>query len=106
MLNPEQIYAEIVKSGSDWADKDAAATILEETKKTVFAELFNQQPEGSIGVREYAASADPVYKLHVVNMVNARKEANRAKVRFDGAKLLADLRRSEESTRRAELKGA
>lgn len=107
-LNPEQIYGEIVKAGEDWADKDAAASILEETRKTVLAELMNSTGTllTSMAAKESAALADPVFRLHVTNMVNARKEANRARVRFDGAKLLAELRRSEESSRRAELRGA
>lgn len=106
-FKPERIYQRIIEAGDDWADKDAAATILEETKKTVHSEIFNGQPQGmAIGAREHAANADPAYKLHVINMVTARKEANKAKVRFDGAKLLADLRRSEESTRRAAMRAA
>lgn len=104
-LNPAEIYGQIVKTGDDWADKDAAATILEETKKTVLAELMNQL-EGSIAAREAQALADPVYRWHVTNMVNARREAHKAKVRFDGAKLLADLRRTEAATQRAEMRGA
>lgn len=106
-FNAETIYAEIVKAGEDWADKDAAAAILEETKKTVLAELMNGQPSNlSMAAKESAALADPVYRLHVTNMVAARKAAHKAKVRFDGAKLLADLRRSEESSRRAEMRAA
>lgn len=106
-FSPAAIYAEIVRTGDAWADKDAAAAILEETKKTVHSEIFNSQPQTlSVSVREHAANADAAYKLHVINMVTARKEAHKAKVRFDGAKLLADLRRSEESTRRAAMRGA
>lgn len=105
-LKPEEIYGKVVEAGETWADCDAAASILEETRKTVLAELMNQSQASSMAAKESAALADPVYRLHVTNMVNARKDANRAKVRFDGAKLLAELRRSEESSRRAELRGA
>lgn len=102
-----KIYAEIVKAGDDHADKDAAATLLEETKGTVLAELIVRQDQSlSVAAREYIAKADAVYRLHVVNMVEARRVANRAKVRFDGAKLLGDLRRSEESSRRAAMRAA
>jgi len=106
-LNAETIYGKVVEAGETWADTDAAATLLEETKSSVLAELFVKQPQDlSIAVREHNAKADPVYRLHIVNMVNARQAANRAKVRFDGAKLLAELRRSEEATQRAGMRNA
>jgi hypothetical protein len=35
--------------------------------------------------------------------VTARKAANKARVRYDSARVLAELRRSQESTRRAEM---
>jgi len=103
MLNPDQIVRNIVSAGEDWADKESAADLLEETKRTVLAELMNQQPASmSVAAKEQVALADSAYRLHLTNMVSARKEANRARVRYDALKVLAELRRSEESTRRAE----
>ncbi len=102
MLNPDQMYQEIVKAGEDWADKESAADLLEETKKSVLAELVNDAPGSTVAAKEQAALADPAYKLHLKTMVAARKEANRARVRYDAARVLAELRRTQESTRRAE----
>jgi hypothetical protein len=101
-MKPEAIYDAIVKAGEEWSDLDAAATLLEETKKSVMAKLINEA-EGSVNAREYKALADPIYRKHVEGMVTARKQANKARVRYDSAKILAELRRSEESTRRAEM---
>lgn len=102
MMDSEQIYNRLVKAGEEWADLDAAASLLEETKKSVMAKLINEA-EGSVNAREYKAMADPEYTKHVEGMVTARKQANKARVRYDSAKILAELRRSEESTRRAEM---
>lgn len=101
-IDAEHIHAALVKTGEEWADLDAAATLLEETKKSVMAKLINEA-EGSVNAREYKALADPEYRRHVEGMVTARKSANKARVRYDSAKTLAELRRSEESTRRAEM---
>lgn len=98
---PEAIYKQLLQAGEDWADKQAAADVLEETKKTVLAELM-QGFMGSTAERERNALADPAFKLHVVKMNAARKEANRARVKYDSAKVLAELRRTQESTRRIE----
>jgi hypothetical protein len=102
MLDTDKIYEQLVRAGEEWADLDAAATLLEETRKSVVAKIVNDG-EGSIAGREYKALADPEYKRHVESMVAARKIANRARVRYDSARTLAELRRSEESTRRAEM---
>lgn len=101
-LDAETVYATLVKAGEEWADADAAASLLEETKKAVIAKLINEA-EGSVNAREYKALADPEYRKHCEGMVTARKAANKARVRYDSAKVLAELRRSEESTRRAEM---
>jgi hypothetical protein len=101
-FDPEAIYGRLVEAGEDWADKEAAAEILEENKKTILAEIMAGF-QGSTAERERNALADSAYKLHLKNMVAARREANRARVRYDSMKVLAEMRRTEASTRRAEM---
>lgn len=100
-FDPEAIYRRLNDAGDEWADANAAAEILEETKKTVLAELMGGY-QGSNAERERTALADSAYRLHLVNMVKARREANRARVRYDSVRVLAEMRRTQESTRRAE----
>lgn len=101
-FDPEAIYRRLEAAGDDWVDKNAAAEMLEETKKSLLAELMNKSLLSSVSARESCALADPVFRLHVTNMVTARKEANRARVRYDSVRVLAEMRRTQESTRRAE----
>ena len=100
-FDPEAIFRRLEDAGNDWADKNAAAEILEETKKTLLAELM-QGFQGSNAERERIALADTTYKHHLRTMVAARREANRARVRYDSVRVLAEMRRTQESTRRAE----
>lgn len=102
-MDADAIYNSLVKAGEEWSDLDAAASLLEETRKSVLAKLMNECQAASIGAKEMIALADEEYRAHVATMVTARKVANRARVRYDSAKVLAELRRSEESTRRAEM---
>lgn len=101
-MDPEKIHTALVQSGESWADAEAAASILEETRKSVMAKLINEA-EGSVAAREYKALADPEYREFVEGMITARKAANKARVRYDSAKILAELRRSQEATRRSEM---
>lgn len=108
-LDPDRVYHALVQAGEEWAEKQAAADLYEETKATVLAELKNQvQAESgteklSEAARETKARAMPEYRLHLTKMVAARKEANISRVRYDAQKMLAELRRTEASTRRAEM---
>lgn len=103
-FDPDKIRERLAEVGEDWADKDAAANLLEETKKTLLAELMLSADASTKADREMKALADPAYKLHITNMVVARKEANKARVRFETGKMWAELRRSQESTRREEMR--
>jgi hypothetical protein len=102
-FDPDKIRERLAQVGEEWADKDAAANLLEETKNSLLAELMNTANASSEAERKRIAQADPAFKLHLANMVTARKEANRARVRYETGKMWAELKRSVESTKRAEL---
>ena len=103
-MDVDKIASELLKMGTEWADKEAAASALEESRKSVRAQIaVSYVAEGnSAAASELRAEAAPDYKAHITSMVNARKEANKAKVRFDVSKIKVDLYRSAEATRRAE----
>lgn len=102
-MDPEKIYDSLVRAGEEWAEMEAAASLLEETRKSVLAKAMQDAEGTTIASREMNALASDTYADFVNGMVNARKAATKAKVRYDSAKVLAELRRSQESTRRAEM---
>ena len=105
ILDADKIYSELIAAGDDWADKDAAAGILEETKRSILAQLtIDRDDSVSRLEREQLALAGPVYRGHIIAMCEARKIANKAKVRYQAIQTLAELRRSQESTRRQEMR--
>ena len=103
-FDPDKIRERLAEVGEEWADKDAAANLLEETKSVLLAELMLAADGTSKADREMHAKANAAYRLHITNMVTARKDANRARVRFETGKMWAELRRSQESTRREEMR--
>ncbi len=102
-MEPEKIYESLVSAGEDWADAEAAAALLEETRKSMLAQCMQDADGSSIASKEMNALASAEYQSFLRGMVTARKAANKARVRYDSAKVLAELRRSQESTRRAEM---
>ncbi len=102
-LDPERIYNHLLAAGHDWADRKAAAELLEETKKSVLSKMKTQLgADKSDAAAETLALCSQEYRTHVASMVEARRLADRAKVLYDSLQALMELRRSEESTRRAE----
>lgn len=105
-LDPEKIFLELEKAGNSWSDLNAAADILERAEKSLLSGIMlDKMQDGTktVSKAEAEALASPTYQEHITQSIEARRLANRAKVRFDALKMLAELRRSEESTRRAEI---
>lgn len=100
-FKPDDIYRELVERGHDWSDKNAAADLLEELKKPELARLANECNEASQSAKEAFAQRHPDYRAHVENMVEARRVANRAKVDYAAANVLAGLRQTEAANERA-----
>jgi len=102
-LDPDKIYTHIMEAAKVWVSDDEEARRLRKLDKVILAEITNQQDQAlSHAVRSSLAIGSPQYRLHVTNMVAAQTKANMSRARYDAARSLAELRRSQESTRRAE----
>ncbi len=102
-FDPDKIYAKLMSAGDDWADKKAAAELLEETKKSVLSKVKTELgKDKSDAASETLALCSQEYREHVRSMVEARRLADRARVLYDNLNTLMELRRSEQATRRAE----
>lgn len=106
MLDPEKIYVEVTAAGEDWADKKSAYEALDDNTKSVLSEISGRYLDAgeTIGKAEIHALSSKDYREHLVSLSKARHEFLRAQVKYDSLRMLAELRRSEESSRRAEMK--
>ena len=102
-FTPETLAEEMRKRGDLWADLEAAAQAMEDTKHSILAECMADWPEDSNAAAETKARRDPRYKKHVLDMVEARRKANRAKVAYDVIRSYEGLSRTTEATKRAEM---
>lgn len=106
-FDPTKIYHEVVSAGEEWADKKSAYEALDGATKSVLADLTAEYKIAHASTRadaEMRALGCTTYRDHL-NAVNAaRKEFLRAQVKYNGLTMLAELRRTQESTRRAEMR--
>jgi len=108
MLEPNKIYERLTQEGEAWADKHAAAEILDGTLKQVLSKCVIEYREGGcpVGESEHRAHIDPRYIEARTLTAAARQEANRAKVRYKAAEAWFDALRTAEATHRAAAKAA
>lgn len=102
-FDPDKIAHELAKAGEEWANAEAAASQLEELKKVVLSQCKLSSSEKSDAAKETEATASPEYRTHIIGMVEARKVANLKKARYLTMKTWAELKRTEQSNRRAEM---
>lgn len=100
----DQAVDEVERLGLIWADADAAAEALEDSRKSVFAEcLLAVADAKSVGEREARASIDPRYERHLKALEVGRKTRNRARVSFDVMKIRIEIWRTKSATQRAAM---
>jgi hypothetical protein len=103
-MDANELYYKLTQAGDDWADKQAAYNVLDDTKNAVLAQLTLKSEAPSVAAREIEAKASKEYTEHVKKTQDAMKAALKAKVNYESIKIWIELKRSEEATRRAEMK--
>lgn len=82
-MNQNELYQKLVELGDDWADKECAASMLEEARKSLISQIATTEYANESAVKaEMLARASRKFKDYIVKMCKARKEANKAKIRY------------------------
>ena len=98
MSKGTDVYSALVAAGDAWADAQFEAQQLEDTEKTFLYQLAHNlvQLKGmSMAAAEKEARASADFHSFVINKCEVRRHANKARVRYDAQKVLADWRRTE-----------
>jgi len=100
-MKPLDLHERLVTKGTEWAEADYRASCLEETKKTLLAQLMQKSTLSSSAAKETEAMATEEYETHITGMCEARFLANKAKVEYDSAKAFVELLRTQAANERA-----
>lgn len=103
-LDSNELYQKLIEAGNDWADKQAAFNVLDDTKHSVMAKLTLKSEASSVAAREIEAKASGEYISHVKATQDAFKEALRARVKYESIKIWLDLKRTEAANERQLMK--
>lgn len=104
----EPISDRYLKIAEEWVDADRAASLMEETKSAVFAEmtskLLTQNISLAVNRAETITKSSSDWKEFVTKMVELRSQANLLKVRMEFLKMKFTEQQSREATNRAEMR--
>jgi hypothetical protein len=105
-FNPETLSSQYGEYGDRWADCKAAAEILSRSAKALRAKIALEKfpSAGSAAKAELMADASEEYNDQCKLAIDAQKQENLAWIRFEQIKVYIDLIRSQESTRREEMR--
>lgn len=91
-------------AGRDWADKEAAATILEDTKSAVMAKMQLEHGDIPVNRAEQKVKSSLEWEEHIKTIVEARRVANIARVDLEALRMEFSVWNNREANARAELK--
>jgi len=105
-IDSDKIYQKLIDCGSNWADKEHAASVLENTVKEVHAAFVikHKQSGQAINSAEYMAKAEPEYRDFAIQACDARREAIKAKVAYHAAQAWVGAQMDNQATQRQEAK--
>ena len=87
-----------------WADEDAAATLLEDSKSAVLAAMMSAKGDIPVSKAEMQSKASPEWKEYVQKTVEARRDASLLKVEVEFLKMRFQEEQSANANRRAEMR--
>ena len=105
-IDADKMYRKLLEVGEAWADMKAAYQELDNASASVLADLtqsYRSSGDATRAEAETLAKRSQQYRDHLASVALAHKAFLRAQVRYESLKTLIELRRSEESTRRAEM---
>lgn len=105
-MDLNKTYEKMSAAGYDWADKKAAASVLESAAKAALSEAFLEARKAGAAQEEakHKAVCDLTYQSAVRDQVEAEKARDHARIRYDSIKAWLEMALDANATKRAEMK--
>ena len=103
-INPYNAVGDIEKYAPHYAKAKADRVHIENFLRVVKSRIFLKQDEGTQGAKEAVAYAHPDYVQQVDALKIATENEERLKYLIDAAKLKVEIFKTEEFTKRVEMK--
>lgn len=91
-------------AGEEWSDLEAAASLLEDTKSAFLAEKISILGDMPVNRAEQTVKSTREWKERIEQTIEARRLANRAKVKLESIRIQIMQWNNDEANKRAEMK--
>lgn len=91
-------------AGEEWSDLEAAASLLEDTKSAFLAEKISVLGDMPVNRAEQTVKSTREWKERIEQTIEARRLANRAKVKLESIRIQIMQWNNDEANKRAEMK--
>lgn len=91
-------------AAKDWVLADSAARLLEEMKTATLSQMMKELGDMPVSSAERDVKSSDKWKSYISDMVDARKEANMAKVKLEWVRMRFQEQMSTEASKRHEMK--
>lgn len=91
-------------AGEEWADKESAAQLLEDSKSAVMAQWQTELGDMPVNRAEQTVKSSARWQSYIQDSVDARKAANIAKVRLEAIKMRAMEYQAKAANERTEMR--
>lgn len=91
-------------AGEEWSDLEAAASLLEDTKSAFLAEKISILGDMPVNRAEQNVKSTREWKERIEQTIEARRLANRAKVKLESIRIQIMQWNNDEANKRAEMK--
>ena len=100
----QSLYERYAVLGRDWAEKEAAASLLEDSKSAVMAQRQAMLGDMPINRAEQIVKASPDWTEYIEQTIAARKAANLAKVELEAMRMRFQEYMNIEANQRTEMR--
>jgi hypothetical protein len=102
-IDPNKAIEYIVLNAPLYAQAKANRVFIENNLRVVKARLMNQE-DGTLGAKEAFAYAHPEYEMQVIGLKQAVEEEEKLRYMLEAAKLRVEIWKTNEFTKRTEMK--
>jgi len=91
-------------AGEDWADKEAAAQLLEDMKSAIMAQRQLMLGDIPVNKAEQSVKASKEWTGYINNIIEARKVANYAKINLEVRRMEYYEQQGKDANQRSEMR--
>lgn len=104
MSDNRPLSTQFAHAAHDWVQKDAAASLLEETKSAVLSQMMGRYADLPVNRAEMNVKGSDEWRDFITKMVKAREAANLAKVKVEFLRMKFSEWQSEEANERVKAR--